>query len=298
MKRLIFAAFGALAFLQCAAQCIPQVSDEALAQMDGIVSRWDAAKPQKARKALVFCRCEGFAHNNAISHALRAFDIASRKKGAFSFDTTTDYRYMNARNFARYDAIVLLNCTHPDTETHKNLERDLVEYVKGGKGLCVIHAGCDGFNKAPEAAAMIGGQFANHPWYFGKPWSFINEEPGHPLNRAFAKAGSPFSLVEEVYQHPSPPYEREKVRVLLSLDMKDTATAKAFAKYKGFKRTDGDFPVSWIKRFGSGRVFYTTFGHEGNTFTDPLRLTHILDALQYTFGDRDVPDAPRGAKGK
>ena len=72
------------------------------------------------------------------------------------------------------------------------------------------------------------------------------------------------------------------------------ATAKCFARYKnGYKRTDGDFAVSWVKRYGSGRVFYTTFGHEANTFVDPGRLTHILDALQYVFGDLEAPDEPR-----
>ena len=276
------------------AQLISQVPDAGLAAMESIVAAWHPARPARPRRALVFFRCEAFAHNNAISHALRAFDIASKRSGAFTFDATTDYRFMNAKNFARYDAIVLLNCTSPDTVGNKHLERDLVEYVKSGKGLCVIHAGCDGFYKAPIAADMIGGQFKNHPWVFGKTWSFENEEPGHPLNRAFRGVGNPFPLVEEVYQHGTPPFEREKVRVLLSLNLKDPATAKRFAEFtRGYKRDDGDFAVSWIKRYGAGRVFYTTFGHEANTFTDPLRLTHILDALQYTLGDLPVPDAPR-----
>lgn len=101
---------------------------------------------------------------------------------------------------------------------------------------------------------MIGGQFKNHPWVFGKTWSFENEEPGHPLNRAFKNAGNPFPLVEEVYQHGTPPFEREKVRVLLSLNLKDPATAKRFAGFtKGYKRDDGDFAVLWIKRYGEGR---------------------------------------------
>ena len=298
MRRLIFTALCALALVnEGAAQMIVQPPADAIAAMDRIVQSWKYAKPKKFRRALVFCRCEGYAHNNAISYALRAFDAASRRSGAFVFDTTTDYRYMNARNFSRYDAVVLLNCTNPDTEKHRNLEKDLIEYVKGGKGLCVIHAGCDGFYKAPQAADMIGGQFVNHPWTFGRTWSFTNEEPGHPLNRAFASDGNPFARVEEVYQHPTPPYERGKVRVLLSLNLKDEATAKCiddFRKAKrGFTRQDDDFAVSWVRRYGAGRVFYTTFGHEGNTFVDPGRLTHILDALQYTLGDLEVPDESR-----
>jgi type 1 glutamine amidotransferase len=290
----ILLAIAALALFRGEAQLIIQAPDSDLAKIKEIVSSWDAAKPKKARKALVFCRCEGFPHNHAISYALCALDAASRQTKAFTFDTTTDYRYMNAKNFAQYDAIVLLNCTNPDTVKNKNLEKDLLSFVSKGKGLCVIHAGCDGFYKAPAAAEMIGGQFANHPWVFGKTWSFKNEEPEHPLNRAFKNDGNPFARVEEVYQHPSPPFDRSKVRVLLSLNMKDKATANQFAKFKrGFKRTDNDFAVSWVRKYGNGRVFYTTFGHERNTFTDKGRLIHILDALQYTFGDLAIDDTPR-----
>ena len=294
MRRIALALAAALALSEGDAQLIVQVPRADLEKMDSIASSWKPAAPKKQRKALVFCRCEGFAHNNAISYALRAFDTVSKNMGAFTFDTTTDYRFMNAKTFAKYDAVVLLNCTHPDTERYKNLEKDLVEYVKGGRGLCVIHAGCDGFLKAPQVADMIGGQFVSHPWVFGRTWSFTNEEPGHPVNRAFAGEGNPFTRVEEVYQHPSPPFDRAKSRVLLSLNMKDPATAKRFEEHKkGYKRTDGDFAVSWVKRYGAGRVFYTTFGHEANTFVDPGRLTHILDALQYTLGDLEVPDEPR-----
>ena len=297
MRRAALVVAAALALSECGAQLIVQVPRADLAKMDCIASSWKCATPKKQRKALVFCRCEGYPHNNAISYALRAFDAVSKRTGAFTFDTTTDYRYMNAKNFAKYDAVVLLNCTHPDTVTHKNLEKDLVEYVKGGKGLCVIHAGCDGFLKAPGVADMIGGQFVSHPWVFGRTWSFTNEEVAHPLNRAFKDEGNPFTRVEEVYQHPSPPFDRSKSRVLLSLNMKDPATAKRLEEYrKGngkFVREDGDFAVSWVKRYGAGRVFYTTFGHEANTFTDPGRTMHILDALQYTLGDLEIPDEPR-----
>jgi hypothetical protein len=33
-------------------------------------------------------------------------------------------------------------------------------------------------------------------------------------------------------------------------------------------------------------VFYTTFGHDKKAFLDPMRLHHILDAVQYALGDR------------
>ncbi|MBP5226649.1 MAG: ThuA domain-containing protein [Kiritimatiellae bacterium] len=294
MKRFLFAACAAVMMaVQSEAQIFSMIPDNDLQQMEKIIGDRLAVQPKKARKVLIFCRCEGFCHNKAITYGVRAFELAARQTHAFNFDMTTDYKFMNAKTFAGYDAIVLLNCTNPNTRQNKNLEQDLINYVKGGKGLCVIHAGCDGFYEAPLVADMIGGRFWDHPWYFGGPWSFINEEPAHPVNRAFKDEGSPFLRVEEVYQHSSPPFERGKIRVLLSLNMQDEKTAKRFADHKGNKRTDNDFAVSWVRRYGEGRVFYTTFGHECNTFVDPGRLTHILDGLQYTLGDLEALDTPR-----
>ena len=37
----------------------------------------------------------------------------------------------------------------------------------------------------------------------------------------------------------------------------------------------------------------TLAGCSTGTFVDPGRLTHILDALQYVFGDLEAPDEPR-----
>lgn len=297
MKKCILAALAASAAATCAtAQLVTIVPDADVATMEKTIA---GAYPAESREAktplnvLVFFKCEGFCHNNAISYGLKAFEILSRKTGA-NVSVTADYKYMNAKTFSKFDVIVLMNCTHPDTKNNKKLESDLIDFVKSGKGLCVIHAGCDGFYEAPGVADMIGGQFWDHPWYFGGPWSIKNEDPGNPINRAFASEGETFKRKEEIYQHSTPPYDPSKVHVLLSLDMKDAATAKRFAEYKGkCRRTDGQFPVSWTKQYGGGRVFYTTFGHEKNAFTDASRLVHILDGMFWTAGAGAKPSTPQ-----
>ena len=59
------------------------------------------------------------------------------------------------------------------------------------------------------------------------------------------------------------------------------------------KREDKDFAVSWVRPYGSGRVFYTSFGHDKRAFLNPATLSHILDGLQYTLGDLKVDDTPK-----
>jgi type 1 glutamine amidotransferase len=57
-----------------------------------------------------------------------------------------------------------------------------------------------------------------------------------------------------------------------------------------------DFPMSWIRRHGKGRVFYTGLGHGADVFTNPQMLQHILAGIQYALGDLVADDAPDGTR--
>jgi hypothetical protein len=227
-------------------------------------------------------------HGEALVYGNKALELAA-KTGAFQADFTTDYAALNDKaNLSSYDAVVLNNTTRLKTKENPAFVPNLIEFVKSGRGLCVIHAGADNFYDAPEAAEMVGGQFDGHPWGAGGTWAFKLDEPGHPLNQAFGGRG--FKAGDEIYQQKSPFYDRTKLRVLVSLDLSDEATAKANIEKQ--KRADKDYAVSWIRPYGAGRVFYTSFAHDKRTFLDKARLTHILDGLQYTLGDLKVDDKP------
>lgn len=267
---------------------VPVVTPEAAAQMEAMIGGALTAKPAKARKVLVFSKCEGFVHGDGIVYGIKALELAA-KTGAFEADFTTDYAALNDKaNLSKYDAVVLNNTTRLKTKENAAFVPNLIEFVKSGRGLCVIHAGADNFYDAPEAAEMVGGQFDGHPWGGGGTWAFKLDEPGHPLNQAFGGQG--FKAGDEIYQQKSPFYDRSKLRVLVSLDLSDEATAKANIEKQ--KRADKDYAVSWIRPYGAGRVFYTSFAHDKRTYLDKARLTHILDGLQYTLGDLKVDDKP------
>jgi len=266
---------------------LPVVAEADVAKMEGLVSAAVRTKPMKPRKVLVFSRCEGYVHGDGIVYGNKALEIAATKTGAFQADFTTDYAAVNDNaNLMQYDAVVLNNTTRLKTKDNPNFVRNLIDFVKSGRGLCVIHAGADNFYDAPEAAEMVGGQFDGHPWGGGGTWAFKLDEPSHPLNQAFGGQG--FKAGDEIYQQKSPFYDRSKLRVLVSLDLSDEKTAGT----KGQKRADKDFAVSWIRSYGEGRVFYTSFAHDKRTFLDPARLGHILDGLQYTLGDLIADDKP------
>jgi hypothetical protein len=57
---------------------------------------------------------------------------------------------------------------------------------------------------------------------------------------------------------------------------------------EGIHRTDGDFPVSWIRREGSGRVFYCSLGHREEIYWNPQVLAHYLAGIQFALGDLEI----------
>ena len=290
-NRSIRTAAGLLAAsvaMTAAAQDLKPVPQEQIDQISSLVGTQLTAKPAQARRILVFWRCEGFVHGAALEHGNKAFEIAAAKTKAFTADFSNDYEALKPANLAKYDAVVLNNTTGLKTQENRFIEPALVEYVKSGKGLAVIHAGADNFNNAGQAAEMEGGHFWGHPWGSGGTWAFKLDDPASPLNQAFGGKG--FSAGDEIYQQQSPFYNRAKLHVLISLDFADPTTAGTHDQ----RRSDNDYAVSWIRPYGKGRVFYTSFGHDQRAYLDKARLAHILAGVQYVLGDLKADDTPAG----
>lgn len=131
---------------------------------------------------------------------------------------------------------------------------------------------------------MMGGVFWGHPWGGGGTWALKIDEPQHPLCRAFEGKG--FWVHDELYRFKDP-YSREKLRVLLSLDMTKKPNQDA-----GGARPDNDHAVSWIHTVGDGRVFFCSLGHNDEIFFTPAILAHYLDGIQWALGDMDVDSTP------
>ena len=243
------------------------------------------AKPAKPRKVLVFCLCEGFFHG-CIPLGNEMIKIMGEKTGAFKADVSQDMSVFTAENLKQYDAIVLNNTTRLKFSPEQ--KKALMDFVKvDGKGLMGIHAASDNFYDWPEAAKMIGGQFGGHPWGAGGTWAMKLDDPTHPLNKSFGGKG--FKIRDEIYQMVGKYYNRDNVRVLITLDLSDKATGSR----KGRRHnTDKDYAVSWIREEGKGRVFYCGLGHNTSVFWDKPVVQHYLDGLQFVLGDLKADATP------
>lgn len=242
-----------------------------------------SAKPKQPRRVLVFYRCEGFIHTS-IPHANLAVEIMGRKTNAFTADLADTYDVFTPENLQQYDCILLNNTTHMKFPKPEQ-EAAFLDFIAAGKGLAGFHAASDNFGAHPKCRAMVGGQFAGHPWGAGGTWAFKLDDPQHVLNQAFNGKG--FWHSDEIYQYNSATYEGPQVlRLLVSLDMAQQEVAKRI--------NDGprEVPVSWIRTAGKGRVFYTNFGHREDTFQNPVILQHMLDGIQYALGDLEADATP------
>ena len=239
------------------------------------------AKPAKPRKVLVFWLCQGFFHGS-IPIGNKAFEVMGSKTGAFETVVSDDMAVFDADKLKQFDAVIFNNTTK--LKFSESLRKSLMDFVKGGKGVIGIHGATDNFDDWPEAAGMMGGLFSGHPWGAGGTWAVKLDDPDHPLNKAFGGKG--FLIKDEIYQMKAP-YSREKLRVLLSLDMSHGPTAGR----KG-NRADKDNAVAWIRQFGKGRVFYCSLGHNNHIFWDKAVLQHYLDGIQYALGDLKADATP------
>lgn len=251
------------------------------------------AEPKKERKVLVFWRCEGFIHTS-IPFGNHALEQIAEQTGAFSVDLADEYEVFTEENLAQYDAILFNNTTHLDPDEEQRAA--ILGFVESGKGIVGLHAAADNFGNWDEGIALIGGIFNGHPWTAGGTWAFKLDDPDHALNAAFREKG--FWHKDEIYWYKPENFQgRERLRVLLSLDMSKAKNAEPLNKEK-FKdmvagpAEDIDVPVSWVREIGEGRLFFTNLGHNDLTFANTTVLQHMLDGIQYALGDLEADAAP------
>ncbi len=256
-----------------------EISSEELQKMEAASPTKAPAAAKQPRKMLVFTLCKDFVHSS-IPYFTKALEIMGEKTGAFEIVQSEDMSMFKPENLSQFDAVCFNNTTKLEFNDPV-LQHSLIDFAKAGKGIVGIHGATDNFYDWPLAAEMMGGLFDGHPWTSGGTWAFKLDEPHHPLNAPFNGKG--FKLSDEIYRI-KPINLYKNARILISLDMTDPATASA----KGVRPTDKRLPVSWVRNFGDGRVFYCGIGHNHDILWNPKILEHYLAGIQFALGDLDV----------
>jgi uncharacterized protein len=116
--------------------------------------------------------------------------------------------------------------------------------VEGGVGLAGFHGGMgDAFRDATDYQFMVGGQFVSHPDGI-KDYDVTIVDRASPITEGL----SDFSVhSEQYYMHVDPSNH------VLATTTFDPETAPWVAGTV--------MPVAWTRRWGAGRVFYSSLGH-------------------------------------
>lgn len=138
----------------------------------------------------------------------------------------------------------------------------------------------------PDFNRLIGGYFKYH-WLDPQHIVYKIDDPSSPINAAF-KDG--FEVNDETYTFGIKSWSRENLHVLTSIDYSKMSEADKLKE--DYPREDHDYGLSWIRREGKGRVFYSAHGHSERVYAIKPMLEHMLAGIQYALGDLKANDAP------
>lgn len=204
---------------------------------------------------------------------------------------------LSPANLKNYDGVIFASTTGdlplPD-------KQGFIDWVAAGHAFVGIHAATDTFHGFPPFIAMIGGEFKTHG-----PQVTVTALNRDSMHVTVKHLPASWTVFDEIYQLKN--YERAKVRDLLSLETLMLNSEDV----KNQKSTPGDYPVAWVKKFGTGNVFYTSLGHREDIW-DPTVMEngkranaaevakayqqHVLSGILWSLGLAPGKSAPQPAK--
>ena len=225
--------------------------------------------------------------NYAIKHM-------GESTGAWETFFSNDTLVFHPDILAQFDAIVFNNTAGVLFED-EFLRQSLLDYVFSGGGFIGLHAAGATFcqwpvyDQFPEFGEMLGGyESGGHPWGPEDTITLRLEEAEHPVNSAFGGKG--FEASDEVFQFTDP-YTRDKLRILLTIDTELTDMSE-HRRILPERRADQDIAISWVRRYGRGKVFYTSFGHNEHLSWNPKIMGHYFDGIRFATGQMEAPYTP------
>ena len=286
---------------------VPPTAEE-LIKVEAAIPATLPAKPKTKRKLLVYSLSHGFKHNSRLIGE-EMLKLMEKKTAAFEFTINNNGEEWTHEYLEQFDAICILNATGMQSAFKRDSEqrKAFVRFVEEGGGLCGMHAATDGGKKWwPEYSALWGGAFGGHPWGKTGTWRIENKDPDNAVNASFKGEG--YDINDELYRQISP-YRKGNFRTLCGIDLNakintHNPNGKLKTVAPDVERKPGEpkpakvpldltreYPTSWIKKHGEGRVFYTTMGHNESVYWNPMVVEHYLRGIQYVLGDLDADDA-------
>lgn len=281
-----------------------EITEEWLAKIENLAPSEPTVKNVEKKKVLVFSKATGFYHWT-IPHNIEMLKILAKKSDAFEIRNGYDIANFEKENLKKYDAVILnnsnpsgpdrdlfadllrQNTTLPDNEIAEKAseyQQNLMEYVAEGGGLMIMHGAITVQNNSEAFSKLTGGSFDYHPKQ--QKMHVMEVDPKHPLVQAFK--GDGFTHIDEPYFFKNA-YTDLNFRPLLYIKVD---------QLEGLKNPVNEKVnyVAWIKKYGKGRVFYSSPSHNAQSMDNPELLQFFLDGIQYVVGDLKCDDSPMGVQ--
>jgi uncharacterized protein len=254
---------------------------------------------------LVLGGSRGF-HHDSVPAAMNMIYNAGKRTALWDTEFATDFELLKPEGGAAmkagfqpkglgdFEAVVVAGASGDWHLTESQKAAFLAFVHDQGRGLVVIHAGLDANHEWRDYLDMIGGEFTGHP--FNSPqrvlvsFPLVNEAPGFPIVRHLPGA---FHKQDEWYVIRN--WSRSDVNVLLRLDAAKLDYS-ASPELETQIPPDHDFPIAWTKRYGKGRVFVSSLGHQAEAFDDPDIAQLYAEGTKWALGLTDGDDRPHSLR--
>ena len=168
---------------------------------------------------------------------------------------------INATNLAKFDGLVLY--ANID-QISGDQAQAVLDYVAGGKAFVPLHCATYCWRNNADIVALMGAQFKRHG---GRVFATEIAEADHPIMKGYGG----FTSWDETYIHH---LHNEKNRTVLEYRSEGEQA-------EGNKRE----PWTWTRTHGKGRVFYTAWGHDQRTFSNPGFHNLVERGIRWACGD-------------
>jgi len=260
---------------------------------------WAADPAGPKRKILFFTRSQGYEHS-VIARKGGELGFAEKilidlgKANGFDVTATKDGRIFTPENIAQYDAFFFYttgDLTAPGGDNQPPMSKEgkaaLLAAIHDGKGFLGSHCGSDTFHspgvdrfqhageRLDPYLAMLGGEFIHH----GAQQKSVMTVTDHKFP-GFADLPASFTLLEEWYS------------------LKDFADNLHVLLVQGTKGMTGDlyqrpdYPATWARKHGKGRVFYTSMGHRDDVWENAMFRSILLGGLSWAAGNVEADVTP------
>jgi type 1 glutamine amidotransferase len=265
----------------------------------GAMNRLLAQPKGAGKKVLFFTKSSGYPHpvivrkGDKLGLAERILTEIGKDHG-FEVVASKDGRLFEPDQIGQWDAFVFEttgDLTTPGGDKNPPISADgekaFYDAIRGGKGFMGMHCATDTFghhgkrNKGAEDPyiQMIGGEFIVHGAQ--QPSRIDIVDPAFPgIAKGFGASGQSFTITDEWYALKN---FADNLHVIL---------VQGTEGMKGHMYERPNFPITWARTHGKGRVFYTSMGHREDVWENPMYQALLLGALGWSTGVIDASVEP------